>query len=133
MSNQNYLSLWIGNINSIDELKKYIENPYIENEDDEYFMPSQFLKDFDIKLYDIDEDFIETAFFNVNLHSIRELLLGCSYDDVIIPQYENLIQKSDCINSNCTILVYNFNYNQAIKKVENTKYQFQFIGSVKYV
>ena len=129
MEREGYVSLWIGNSKLDQELLEYIELVYTDDGD---FLPSQFLQDFNINIDDFDEDFIERVCLDKEANSITELISGCSYEDVIIPQYENLISRVSSVKFNAGILLYNFQYDGNVKAVNNKDYEFKFIGSVEY-
>lgn len=50
MEKEGYVSLWIGNIKSDDELMAYVELEYTDDGD---CIPSKFLKDFSIDIDDL--------------------------------------------------------------------------------
>lgn len=129
MEREGYVSLWIGNSKSDEELLEYVELAYTDDGD---FLPAQFLKDFNIDIDDFDEDFIERVCLDKEANSITELISGCSYEDVVIPKYENLINKVSSVKFNAGILLYNFEYDGNVKAVNNKDYQFKFIGAVEY-
>lgn len=129
MEREGYVSLWIGNSKSDEELLEYVELVYTDDGD---FLPSQFLQDFNIDIDDFDEDFIERVCLDKEANSITELISGCSYEDVVMPKYENLISKVSSVKFNAGILLYNFQYDGNVKAVNNKDYQFKFIGAVEY-
>ena len=61
MEREGYVSLWIGSAKSDDELWEYAQMIYTEDGD---YLPSQFLKDFDIDEDEFDEDFMERSVVN---------------------------------------------------------------------
>ena len=129
MEREGYVSLWIGNFKSDEELLKYVELIYTEDGD---CLPSQFLQDFNIYMEDFDEDFIESICLEKEVISIVDLISGCSYEDVIIPKYENLVNMKSSDNINAGILLYNFQYDESVKLVNNDDYKFKFVGTVEY-
>ena len=100
MEKEGYVSLWIGNIKSDDELMAYVELEYTDDGD---CIPSKFLKDFSIDIDDFDEDFIERVCHENKVSSISE-----------------------------SILLYNFDFDEKIDRVNTSQYTFTFICSVKY-
>ena len=52
MEREGYVSLWIGNSKSDEELLEYVELVYTDDGD---WLPSQFLQDFNIDINDFDE------------------------------------------------------------------------------
>lgn len=130
MEREGYVSLWIGNTKSEDELLEYVELVYTDDGD---CLPSQFLKDFNIDIDDFDDDYIERVCLEQNVSSITELISGCSYEDIVIPKYEKLTDCVSIVKCNAGILLYNFQYDGNVKSVNNKDYAFKFIGSVEYV
>ncbi|MBU8582689.1 immunity 22 family protein [Bacillus paralicheniformis] len=131
MERENYVSLWIGSIQTDDKLNEYVELPYDEEEGD--FLPSAFLKDFYIDIDDLDEDFIEKVVHDQNKEQLHELIGGCSYDEIILPRFEAIQGKKLPNNINSAILLYNFDYEGKRNEIVNDGYTFKFIGSVSYV
>ncbi|URZ02148.1 immunity 22 family protein [Clostridium felsineum] len=130
MEREGYASLWIGKSKSEDELSEYVELVYTDDGD---HLPSKFLQDFNIDMDDFDEDYIERVYLEKGTNSITELISGCSYEDVVIQKYENLVDGVQSVKINAGILLYNFQYDGNIKNLNNKDYKFKFIGSVKYV
>ena len=83
MEKEGYVSLWIGNSKSDEELLEYVELVYTDDGD---WLPSQFLQDFNIDIDDFDEDCIERVCREKEANLISELISGCSYGDIIIPK-----------------------------------------------
>ncbi|WP_250673785.1 immunity 22 family protein [Paraclostridium ghonii] len=107
MEREGVVSLWLGNTSISEFLNDYVEIKYTEDGDCE---PSKFLRNFKIDIDDIEEDFIEKVRYeDINNH-IENLLLGCSYEDVIIPKIKNIIGSSVEQDVNTVILVYNLEY-----------------------
>ena len=130
MEKEGYVSLWIGNAKSDEELLEYVELVYTDDGD---WLPSQFLQDFNIDIDDFDEDFIERVCRQKEANSIIELISGCSYENIIMPKYENLIDGVSAVKFNAGILIYNFQYDGNVGSVNNKDYEFKFIGSVEYI
>lgn len=130
MGREGYASLWIGKLKSDDELLEYVELVYTDDGD---CLPSKFLQDFNIDMNDFDEDYIERVCIEKETNSITELISGCSYEDIVIPKYEKLVDGVPLVKFNVGILLYNFQYDGNIKSLNNKDYEFKFIGSVEYV
>ncbi|AKC64194.1 immunity 22 family protein [Clostridium sporogenes] len=130
MEKKGYVSLWIGNIKSDDELLEYVDLVYTDDGD---WLPSQFLKDFNIDIDDFDDDCIERVCLEENVTSINKLISGCSYEDIVVPKYDKLTNGVSIVKYNAGILLYNFQYDGNVKSVNNKDYKFKFIGSVEYV
>jgi Immunity protein 22 len=129
MEKQGYVSLWIGNIQNEAQLSDYLELIYTDEGD---FQPSQFLRDFNIDMDDIDEDFIEKVVYHENCKKIKDLLHGCSYDDVVIPRFEAEVGSELPVNINAAILLYNFIYQGDRQDGIHNDGGFRYIGSVSY-
>jgi hypothetical protein len=129
MEKQGYVSLWIGNIQNEAQLSDYLELIYTDDGD---FQPSQFLRDFNIDMDDIDEDFIEKVVYHKNCNKIKDLLHGCSYDDVVIPRFEAEVGSELPVNINAAILLYNFIYQGDRQDGIHNKGNCRYIGSVFY-
>lgn len=127
MRKEGTVSLWIGKIESEEELNMYVEIPYIE---DEEIHTSKFGESFKISRYD--EDFIEIKYSETPMNELRELLKGHSYDEIIIPKFINLYGSEQLMGENAIILLYNFEYGGAVKKYDNGKIHFEYIGTVQY-
>lgn len=129
MEKEGYVSLWIGNIKSDDELMAYVELEYTDDGD---CIPSKFLKDFSIDIDDFDEDFIERVCHENKVSSISELISGCSYEEIILPKIEEKMEGQFQDKVNSAILLYNFDFDEKIDRVNTSQYTFTFICSVKY-
>ena len=129
MEKEGYVSLWIGNMKSDNELLEYVELGYTEDGD---WAPSKFLIDFNIDIDDFDEDYIERVCHDNVVNSISELISGCSYEDIIMPQIEKVIADRFPENINSAILLYNYDYDQMIQNVDTPQYKFDFVCSVEY-
>lgn len=128
MEKEGYVSLWIGNIKSDDELMDYVELEYTDDGDCE---PSAFLKDYNIDIDEFDEDYIERVCHTKKTNSISELISGCSYEDIIVPLIEGKIGKEIPEKVNSAILLYNFDFDCNTDGID-TVYNFKFVCSVKY-
>ena len=129
MEKEGYLSLWVGNIHSDDDLRKYVELKYTE---DGEFEQSIFLNDFNIDIDEFDEDFIERVCYEDGVDTLSELISGCSYEDIVLPEILNEIEDRFKDKTNAAILLYNFDYDQNTSSVINAQYNFRFVCSVKY-
>lgn len=116
MEEENKVSVWIGNFNSVAEFKKYVEEAY----DDDGEMTSPFLTDFEIDYYDED---LKEAEFSTDANK-KELLEGFSYSENFISQ----IPAEALENSNSYLFLYNFEYDETVNKKGN----FSFIGTYDY-
>ena len=130
MEKEGYVSLWIGILESDEKLLEYVELVYT---DDGEWLPSQFLQDFNIDIDDFNEDCIERVCLEKEVNSIIKLISGCSYEDIVIPKYEKLVDRVSTVKFNAGILLYNFQYDGNVESVNNKGYEFKFIGSVEYI
>ncbi|MBY0061276.1 MULTISPECIES: immunity 22 family protein [Priestia] len=125
MEQISYVSLWVGEFSSTEELENYLLIDYTEDGD---AIPSQFEKDFNIEYFD--EDFSEAHYEGDEVHKLSQLLEGCSYDDVVIPNFVEKYGENLPINANSMILLYDFEYN---KSGDHDKtHPVKYVGSVRY-
>ncbi len=121
-----FVSLWIGNSISEKALREYITTKYTEDGDaidtefEENFLASYF-----------DEDFIEAMFYKESRNTFKDLLIGCSYEDIVIPAFEEVCNNI-AGNYNAILLIYNYQYDGAVSISENNNISLKFVGSVKY-
>lgn len=126
MEKEGYVSLWVGSIETDEMLNEYVSPLYTKEGG---WGKSSFLKDFNI---DFNAGFIEKIYRKETVNSIRKLIAGCSYEDVVIPQYEKIMKGVSKKKYNVGILFYNFQYKGNLEKVKGENYNFEFIGSVSY-
>nr|WP_314370931.1 immunity 22 family protein [uncultured Acinetobacter sp.] len=121
MHKDNYVSIWIGNLDSIHALNSYVLNRY--SLDGEY-EGSIFSNTFNIDF--IDDDFVEKDFFNLN-DDLNIILEGFSYDERILKEIKlKGLKLPFPINS--IILVYNYLFEMQGKRTE----QVEFLCTVPY-
>lgn len=119
-----YVSLWIGKFSTSEELEKYLLVAYTEDGD---AIPSQFEKDFKVDYFD--EDFSEAHYANQDMRKLSHLLKGCSYDDVVIPNFVEKYGEYLPDGFNSMILIYDFQHN---KKSDNEINGVKYLGSIRY-
>ncbi|KOP70118.1 immunity 22 family protein [Priestia megaterium] len=119
-----YVSLWVCKFSSSEELENYLLVAYTEDGD---AIPSQFEQDFKIDYYD--EDFSEAHYADEEIPKLSQLLEGCSYDDVVIPNFVEKYGEYLLNGFNSMILLYDFQYN---KKSDNEITGVKYLGSVRY-
>ena len=78
MEKKGVVSLWLGNVETNEFLKNYVDMRYT---DDDNWEASQFLNDFNIDMDAIEEDFIEKVTYPEISNNLEKLLLRCSYED----------------------------------------------------
>lgn len=126
MTDENDVSLWLGNFLHKEALDKYVEVSYTVDGDS---IPSQFEKDYKLGYYD--RDLIERDWIPVKNKNIRELLEGFSYDEQLILQSKNQETAYNTI-----LLIYNYSYEKEENKrvsIINQNYQIDFIGVASYL
>ncbi|MDC4997789.1 immunity 22 family protein [Acinetobacter baumannii] len=121
MHQDNFISIWVGNLDSSCDLDNYVLNRYSLDGD---FEGSYFTDEFQIDF--IDEDFVEKSFFDFT-SNLELALNGFSYDEKIL---EELKLKDMKLLSpiNCIILIYNFVYKLNHKSVRKV----QFLCTLPY-
>ncbi|MGZ0880265.1 immunity 22 family protein [Priestia megaterium] len=119
-----YVSLWVCKFSSSEELENYLLVAYTEDGD---AIPSQFEQEFKIDYYD--EDFSEALYADEETLNLLQLLEGCSYDDVVIPNFVEEYGEYLLNGFNSMILLYDFQYN---KKSGNELSGVKYLGSVRY-
>ncbi|NQX85090.1 MAG: immunity 22 family protein [Flavobacteriaceae bacterium] len=118
MEIQNKVSIWLGNKNSNDSLKKYMEEVYTEDGD----INSDFMSSFEIDY--IDNQFQEVLFCGSG-NSKNEIFEDFSYKESYIDKLPNLNWES----FNSVICLYNFKYTGEIENADD----FKFIGTFDFV
>jgi len=116
MEKGNKVSIWMGSFDSKESFMLFMEEQYDEEGD----MSSKFMNAFEIDI--IDNQFQESLFFEDSL--TREQLKQFSYAHSFLDNLEEI----DLATFNCVVFIYDIEYNEAIKIVENMK----FIGSFAY-
>lgn len=74
MEKQGWVSIWLGNIDERDSIRRYVDLMYDEDGES---VPSQFFIDFNIDMGDTDENTIEKTVYNDSSSDISTLLDGC--------------------------------------------------------
>ncbi|MGM0877341.1 MAG: immunity 22 family protein [Bacillota bacterium] len=128
MQKEGFVSLWVGNINSSEELDILLNISYTEDGD---FIPSIFARSFDIERYD--DAVREAEFYDEADNLLSQLLEGFSYDDVIIPKFSSVCGEQLQSNYNVVILLYNFKYEGIKKETKLNTSNLEFLGAVEYL
>ncbi len=124
---ETFVSLWLGNSESEEELENYTEFDYSCDD----VTTSALIQDFDIDADEIDEDSFESVYLPESSGIISVLLRGCSYEEAVVKEFQRKI--GDKLHSvyNSVILVYDYQYDRKIPASAGEKNQFQFMGCVK--
>ncbi|MFJ9383784.1 immunity 22 family protein [Peribacillus sp. NPDC101481] len=128
MQKEGFVSFWVGNINTSEELDNLLEISYTEDGD---FIPSMFARSFGIDRYD--DAVREADFYDEADNSLSRLLEGFSYDDDIIPKFSSLCGAQLPRQYNVVILLYNFKYEGIKKKTTINNSNLEFLGAVEYL
>lgn len=123
MNKQGVVSVWFGRIETEAILNSAIDLSY--DVDGESVTP-RFFTAFGMDIADVDEDFIEKVFYSESRHEIAALIQGCSYDEIVIPNFSGLPVISGPYNA--AVLIYNYAYNGEIRFADG----FVFMGAVDY-
>ncbi|MBM6647995.1 MULTISPECIES: immunity 22 family protein [Bacillus] len=118
------VSIWLGNMETQDQLDVYMEVTYDEEGDS---IPARFFVDFNIDMIDVDEDFIEKEVLEEASDDISVLLTGCSYDDKILSRIKEEVKLKKSYNS--IVLIYNFQDDNAVSNFEG----FDFVTATSYL
>ncbi|EOO20496.1 immunity 22 family protein [Bacillus cereus] len=118
------VSIWLGNMQTQDQLDVYTDATY-DGEGDS--IPAKFFVDFNIDMIDVDEDFIEKKVLEEASDDISVLLTGCSYDDKILSRIKEKVKLKKSYNS--IVLIYNFQYDNSVSDFEG----FDFVTATSYL
>jgi hypothetical protein len=127
MEKEGFVSLWVGNVQSSEELDRLLAVSYSDEGD---FIPSIFAKHFNIRRYD--DAVREAEYYEEASGDLNQLLEGFSYDDEIVPRFTALVQEGLTNDFNAIVLLYNFGYNREIVEATIQSNYFRFLGSVEY-
>ncbi len=129
MEREGYVSIWIGIFSSDSELQKYLELGFTDDGD---YIPSQFMKDYNIDVEDFEEDFLERNWINKATISINELIKRCSYEDRVLNEINTFKSDHNIEKLNTAVLLYNFQYDGKIECIEYDDCTLRFYGFVKF-
>lgn len=125
METENTVSIWIGNFTDKSQLDHYLQVNYDE---DGEAVPSQFLIENGIDLDDIDDDWLEAEFYDVENSNLEQMIKGASYEQTILRNLKEEGIKTVIPPSNTIILLYNYDYSDNEIATGNTR----FLGTVRY-
>ncbi|WOO38008.1 immunity 22 family protein [Anaerocolumna sp. AGMB13020] len=103
MEKKGFVSLWVGNVQSFEELDRLLVVSYSDEGD---FIPSIFAKSFEIHRYD--DTVREAEYYKEASNDLNQLLEGFSYDDEIVPRFDTLVKEELPNDINAVVLLYNF-------------------------
>lgn len=127
MEKEGFVSLWVGNVQSSEELDRLLTVSYSDVGD---FIPSIFAKHFEISRYD--DAVREAEYYEEASNNLNQLLEGFSYDDEIVPRFSTLVQKGLTDDFNVVVLLYNFKYTEELLEATIQSNYFRFLGAVEY-
>ncbi|PZD93019.1 hypothetical protein DNH61_24845 [Paenibacillus sambharensis] len=127
MEKEGFVSLWVGNVQSFEELNRLLTVSYSDEGD---FAPSIFAKHFEIRRYD--DAVREAEYYEEASNDLSQLLEGFSYDEEIIPKFIAIEQEGLPNESNAVVLLYNFQYAGAVSESTILSNYLRFVGAVKY-
>ena len=120
MIKENKVSLWLGTFNSSDDFNEYCE---LKFDEDGNYIKSQFQNEFNILKYDLDA--FEKDWISDSCSNVESLLVGFSYDNVIIPKFDKLINHEKIKDYNSILLLFNFEYDG-----EHVNSRMEYVGCV---
>jgi hypothetical protein len=121
------VSLWIGWAASENTLDDYVRETYPPGDDGPI---SAFARDFNIRFYD--EGFREAEFIPDAVSSLRELLAGFSYAEVIAPRLASLHARSLPSDASAVVLLYNFEYAGDVREHRSSSVHVRYMGATRY-
>ncbi|WP_339314133.1 immunity 22 family protein [Paenibacillus sp. FSL M7-0896] len=127
MEKEGFVSLWVGNVRSSEDLDNLLVVSYSVDGD---FIPSIFAKHFEISRYD--DAVREAEYYEEVSKDVDQLLEGFSYDHKIIPRFDALLQEELSNDINTVILLYNFKYTGEIVEATIQSNYLRFLGTVEY-
>ncbi|NEW09776.1 hypothetical protein GK047_28050 [Paenibacillus sp. SYP-B3998] len=128
MEKEGFVSLWVGSIQSSEELDRLLAVSYSDEGD---FIPSIFAKQFEIRRYD--DAVREVEYYEEESNDLNQLLEGFSYDDEIVPRFAALMKEGLTNTFNAVVLLYNFKYTGEIIEGTIKSNYFRFLGTVEYL
>ena len=127
MEQEGFVSLWVGNVQSSEELDRLLTVSYSDEGD---FIPSIFAKHFEVRRYD--DAVREAEYYEEASKDLNQLLEGFSYDDEIAPKFNTLVQEELPNGINAVILLYNFRYTGEIVEATIQSNYLRYLGTVEY-
>lgn len=127
MEQEGFVSLWVGNVQSSEEMDRLLTVSYSDEGD---FIPSIFAKHFEVRRYD--DAVREAEYYEEASNDLNQLLEGFSYDDEITPKFNTLVQEELPNDINAVILLYNFKYTGEIVEATIQSNYLRYFGTVEY-
>lgn len=128
MEQEGFVSLWVGNVQSSEEMDRLLTVSYSDEGD---FIPSIFAKHFEVRRYD--DAVREAEYYEEASNDLNQLLEGFSYDDEITPKFNTLVQEELPNDINAVILLYNFKYTGEIVEATIQSNYLRYFGTVEYL
>ena len=119
---EKFVAVWVGKFQTGDELERYIEEHYDEDED----MDSAFRKSFGIEYFD--DGLMEVNMLNLPENSWRELFAGSSYLDGYIDHLDN--EKKEPFN--VIVRIYDYKYTGEKQEDQYNGNSLRFYGNIRY-
>lgn len=127
MEKEGFVSLWVGSVQSSEELDRLLVVSYSDEGD---FIPSIFAKHFEIRRYD--DAVREAEYYEEASNELNQLLEGFSYDDEITLRFDTLVRGELPNDINAVVLLYNFKYTGEIVEATIQSNYLRFLGTVEY-
>lgn len=140
---ENNAYLWVGTFENEELAVGYLEVPTIDCDFDcnnseggkgcDDPKVTTFEKNFGIKY--MDTDFMEYEYTDEMKKSIKELLEGFSWDNQLIPKFEELLKDTKDIQGNVLVLVSDiieFEYDETTVSDKGDGYSIQYLGKVSF-
>lgn len=127
MERKGAVSLWLGKLDSKEELNRLLKIEYDEDGD---LIPSKFSTLFKTGRYN--DSTREASYEEFPSASLPELLKGFSYDSILIPQFSNCTLDREFTDYNTILLLYDFEYSQELQVFDEDNVYFEFVGVASY-
>lgn len=127
MEKVGFVSLWVGSVQSSEELDRLLVVSYSDEGD---FIPSIFARHFEIRRYD--DAVREAEYYEEASNDLNQILKGFSYDDEIVPRFVTLVQEELPNDINVVVLLYNFKYTGEITEATIQSNYLRYLGMVEY-
>jgi hypothetical protein len=123
---QGKVSLWLGTAESKDALREYMKEGWTMEGD---VLPSRFAVEHDTGDYD---ESTREANVRTPSASLDELLARFSYDDVIVPRFQEATGGKIPFVANAVVLLYDYEYTGTPTRTRHGPVSLTYIGTVLY-